>query len=112
MITNNKKSTNSKQTGLELFFPSLIDIDKCFFDKPKKENIITTTTILIQRRSPNSDIWICNSCTWTGDKWFMEKHPCKQNVKNNFARVQRLQQKRIRRSNLKCMNLKLIILTT
>jgi hypothetical protein len=36
-------------------------------------------------------MWICNNCTWTGDKWFMEKHPCRQNVKNNFARVQRLQ---------------------
>ena len=58
--------------------------------KPKKENIIT---ILIQRRSPTSDIWICNSCTWTGDKWFMEKHPCRQNVKNNFAKiVQRFQE--------------------
>ena len=47
-------------------------------------------TILIQKRSPNSDIWICNNCTWTGDKWFMEKHPCRQNVNNNFAKVAQL----------------------
>ena len=89
MTINNKifTSESNKQTGLESFFP-LINIDKGLTNKDKKENIIT---ILIQRRSPNSDIWICNSCTWTGDKWFMEKHPCRQNVKNNFARVQRLQ---------------------
>ena len=89
MTINNKTSTRSnKQTGLESFFPSLINIldkDKNKdLSKPKKENIIT---ILIQRRSPNSDIWICNNCTWTGDKWFMEKHPCRQNVNNNFAKV-------------------------
>jgi frataxin-like iron-binding protein CyaY len=82
--------SNNKQTGLESFFPSLIDIDKDL-PKPKKENIITTTTttttILIQRRSPTSDIWICNSCTFTGDKWFMEKHLCKQNITNNFAKA-------------------------
>ena len=85
MTINNKISTteSNKQTGLESFFP-LINIDQGL-TKNKKENIIT---ILIQRRSPNSDIWICNNCTWTGDKWFMEKHPCRQNIKNNFARVQ------------------------
>jgi hypothetical protein len=71
---------NNKQTGLETFFPSL--------PKHKKENNVVTT-ILIQRRSLNSDIWICNNCTWTGDIWFMEKHPCRQNIKNNFARVQK-----------------------
>jgi hypothetical protein len=70
-------TTDNKQTGLELFFPSI--------DKPKP------ITILIQRRSPNSDTWICNSCTWTGDRFFMENHSCRHNIKNNFARVQRLQ---------------------
>lgn len=68
------ESKQQQQTGLELFFPS---INK---PKPKKENNVVTT-ILIQRRSPNSDIWICNNCTWTGDLFFMEKHPCRQNVK-------------------------------
>ena len=35
MTNNNNKSTtsNNKQTGLESFFPSLINIDKCL---PKK----------------------------------------------------------------------------
>ena len=89
MTIDNKISTQSKQTGLESFFPSLINIDKCL-PKPKNENLVT---ILIQRRSPNSDIWICNNCTWTGDRFFMEKHPCRQNVNNNFAKVtQRLKQ--------------------
>ncbi len=86
IIIDNKTSTteSNKQTGLESFFPSsLININKDL-SKPRKENILT---ILIQRRSPNSDIWICNNCTWTGDKWFMEKHPCRQNINNNFARV-------------------------
>jgi hypothetical protein len=42
-------------------------------DELKQKNIserhgkIVKNSILIQRRSPNSDIWICNSCTWTGD---------------------------------------------
>ena len=84
-------TTTNKQTGLESFVPS---IDK---PKPKKENNVVT--ILIQRRSPNSDIWICNNCTWTGDRWFMEKHPCRQNVKNNFARVQTKITKQQRRSS-------------
>ena len=82
MTIDNKTSSNSsQQIGLESFFPLLC----------KKESTTTitapATTILIRRCSPNSDIWICNSCTWTGDKWFMEKHPCRQNVKNNFAKV-------------------------
>ena len=71
-IDNNK---SNKQTGLEIFFPSLPD-------KPKPKPI----TILIQRCSSNSDIWICNNCTWIGDIWFMEKHPCRQNIKNNLQR--------------------------
>ncbi len=71
---SNNNNNDNKQTGLASFFPSI--------SKPKQKTI----TILIQRRSPNSDIWICNDCTWTGDKWFMEKHQCRHNVKNNFAR--------------------------
>jgi len=86
-IIDNKSTTSNKQTGLESFFPSLINIDKDLTNKNKKENVVVT--ILIQRRSPNSDIWICNNCTWTGDIWFMEKHPCRQNINNNFARVQK-----------------------
>jgi hypothetical protein len=79
-------TTTDKQTGLESFFPFPS------IDKPKS-NSKPITTILIQRRSPNSDIWICNNCYWTGDIWFMEKHPCRQNVKNNFAKViQRFQE--------------------
>jgi hypothetical protein len=35
----------------------------------------------IHRKSPNSDIWECNHCNWTGDIWFMKKHPCKFNNK-------------------------------
>jgi hypothetical protein len=83
MIIDNNES--NKQTGLEYFFPSSLP------DKPKPKPI----TILIRRRSPNSDTWICNNCTWTGDRFFMENHPCRQNIKNNFARVQRLQNQEV-----------------
>jgi hypothetical protein len=89
MTIDNKIYNKSQQTGLESFFPSLINI----LDKDKNKGLIKNkkekkvVTILIQRRSPNSDIWICNNCTWTGDKWFMEKHPCRQNINNNFAKV-------------------------
>ena len=90
MTIDNKKS-NSQQTGLESFFP-LINIDQGLIENKKEKKIVT---ILIQRRSPNSDIWICNNCTWTGDIWFMEKHPCRHNIRNNFAKVaQRLQQQK------------------
>ena len=89
MTIDNKISTKSQQIGLESFFP-LINIDKGLIENKKEKNVVT---ILIQRRSPNSDIWICNNCTWTGDKWFMEKHPCRQNINNNFAKVaQRFQE--------------------
>ena len=48
--------------------------------------------ILIQRMHPTSGKWICNSCSWTGDRFFMEIHPCKRNIKNNFEKVaQRLE---------------------
>jgi frataxin-like iron-binding protein CyaY len=83
-IDDKISTTKSQQIGLESFFP---------LSSEKKTSTIasvkttTNTTILIRRRSANSDIWICNSCTLTGDKWFMEKHPCKQNVTNNFAKV-------------------------
>ena len=80
MTIDNKKS-NSQHIGLEAFFPLLRE------KKSSTAAPVTTTAILIQRRSPNSDIWICNCCTWTGDKWFMEKHPCRQNVSSNFAKV-------------------------
>lgn len=87
MTLDNNKKSNSQHIGLESFFPLL-------YEKESTTAVpVKTTTILLRRRSPNSDIWICNSCTWTGDKWFMEKHQCRQNVRNNFAKVaQRLQQ--------------------
>lgn len=88
-MTVNNKISNSQHTGLESFFPLLCEKESTTTIAP----VTTTTTILIRRRSPNSDTWICNSCTWTGDRWFMEKHPCRQNVRNNFAKVaQRFQQ--------------------
>lgn len=43
--------------------------------------------LLIQRMHPTSGKWICNNCSWTGDRFFMEIHPCKHNIKNNFERV-------------------------
>ena len=89
MTFDNKKS-NLQYIGLESFFPLLCEKGSTSIEEAL---VTTTTTILIQRRSPNSDIWICNSCTWTGDVWFMEQHPCRQNIKNNFAKVaQRLKQ--------------------
>ncbi|HET7643934.1 MAG TPA: hypothetical protein VFK40_10535, partial [Nitrososphaeraceae archaeon] len=36
----------------------------------------------IHRRNPNSDIWECKNCAFTGDIWFMKKHPCKYNKKS------------------------------
>jgi hypothetical protein len=36
----------------------------------------------IDRVHPNSDRWFCNHCTMRGDKWFMMKHPCKNNINN------------------------------
>jgi hypothetical protein len=96
MTLDKDKEPNPEYTGLESFFPLLFTIDselKEKIDESKQKNISERNkksgkkTILIQRRNSNSDIWICNSCTLTGDRWFMEKHPCKQNVNNNFAKV-------------------------
>src|SRR5215207_427847 len=90
MPLNNKEPT-SEYANLESFFPLLSTTASGFkgrVDQSKQKNKPTVKkTILIQRRSSNSDIWICNSCTLTGDRWFMEKHPCKQNISNNFAKV-------------------------
>jgi hypothetical protein len=33
-------------------------------------------------RNHGSDRWFCNNCTMRGDKWFMMKHPCKNNINN------------------------------
>ena len=94
--------SNCITSVLKSFFPSLLSnnsrlkeqIDQSKHNnKSERNGKIVKNSILIQRRSPNSDIWICNSCTWIGDIWFMEKHPCIQNIRNNFAKVaQRLQQ--------------------
>jgi hypothetical protein len=90
------KEPNPECTGVESFFPLLFTNDSALkgqVDQSKQKKISKRNekplkkTILIQRRSFNSDIWICNSCTLTGDRWFMEKHLCKQNVRNNFAKV-------------------------
>ena len=35
----------------------------------------------ISRIHPHSDIWKCDCCNLTGDKWFMIEHPCKNNKK-------------------------------
>jgi hypothetical protein len=95
-MTLNNKEPNPEYSDLASFFP-LLCIDsrsKESIDQSKQNNKTTVKkTILIQRRSSNSDIWICNSCNLTGDRWFMEKHPCKHNVRNNFAKVAQLFQK-------------------
>ncbi len=36
----------------------------------------------IDRVHPHSDRWLCYNCTMRGDKWFMMKHPCKNNINN------------------------------
>ena len=92
MTLDNYKKLDSEYSDLASFFPLLCTDSgsKEGLDQ-SKQKIKTTVkmTILIQRRSSNSDIWICNSCTLTGDRWFMEKHQCKQNISNNFAKVAR-----------------------
>ena len=96
MTHNKNKEPNSEYSDLVSFFPLLYATDsklKEQMNESKQNNKseingkTVRKTILIQRRSSNSDIWICNSCTLTGDRWFMEKHPCKQNVRTNFAKV-------------------------
>jgi len=37
----------------------------------------------IHRIYLHSDIWKCDCCNLTGDKWFMAKHPCKNNKKKD-----------------------------
>jgi hypothetical protein len=94
MTLDKNKELNSEYAGLESFFPLLYNDSELKErndqvkqkSKPGRKGTIINKTILIQRRNSNSDIWICNSCTLTGDRWFMEKHPCKQNVTNNFAK--------------------------
>jgi hypothetical protein len=89
-MTLNNKEPNPEYSDLASFFSLTFTssglIEDIDYSKQKNKTIVKKT-ILIQRRTSNSDIWICNSCTVTGDRWFMEKHPCKQNVRNNFAKV-------------------------
>jgi hypothetical protein len=60
--------------------------------KEKASQKLDDEIVLIQRMHPTSCKWICNSCSWTGDRFFMEIHPCKHNIKNNFEKVaQRLE---------------------
>lgn len=73
-----KKINDDKhQLGLTNFFPSLPDKPKFI---PKLE---------IKRLTRYSDTWICNHCTWIGDYWFMLKHPCRHNIKNNFVKLKK-----------------------
>jgi hypothetical protein len=41
----------------------------------------------IYRKYPNSDIWGCNLCKLTGDKWFMLKHRCRGIAKKITKKV-------------------------
>ena len=96
MTSEKNKEPNPEYSDLASFFPLLcIDSRSKESIDQSKQNTKTTVknTILIRRRFSHSDIWICNSCTLTGDRWFMENHPCKQNVRNNFAKVAQLFQK-------------------
>jgi hypothetical protein len=43
----------------------------------------------IYRKYPGSDIWGCNLCKLTGDKWFMLKHPCRGIAKKITKEVDR-----------------------
>src|SRR5215208_247641 len=92
-MTHKIKAPTSENGGLEYFFSLCTDTgSKDGIDRSKQKNksakvTAIKKTILIQRRSFNSDIWICNGCTLTGDRWFMEKHLCKHNITNNFAKV-------------------------
>lgn len=90
MAPDNKKELSSKYSDIASFFPltCINSGSKEGIDQSKQKNKATIKkTILIRRRSSISDIWICNSCTLIGDRWFMEKHPYKQNVTNNFAKA-------------------------
>ena len=35
----------------------------------------------LYRKWTGGDIWGCNSCNDRGDRWYMQKHPCKDNKK-------------------------------
>ena len=95
MTPDKNKEHKSKRSDLVSFFPltcinsgSKECIDQSHQkNKSERSEKSIKKTILIQRRSSNSDIWIYNSCTLTGDSWFMEKHPCKQNITNKFAKI-------------------------
>ena len=51
--------------------PSVSDHDH---DKKEKEDEIIIKNIF---RRGRTDTWACKKCKFTGDKWFMRKHPCK-----------------------------------
>jgi hypothetical protein len=62
----------------EKFNNQLISESDLSIDGPYDPEIINN----INRLYPNSDRWFCNNCTMRGDKWFMMKHPCKNNINN------------------------------
>src|SRR5215212_4151817 len=55
------------------FTPSQPDYDNINNHEEKQKSLI------IHRRNPHSDTWVCDCCNWTGDIHFMKKHPCKHN---------------------------------
>ena len=76
LMPSQQQSMESKiQAGL--FTNSLISISDLLTGNYDPEIINN-----IDRVHPNSDHWFCYNCTMRGDKWFMMKHPCKNN-KNN-----------------------------
>jgi len=69
LLSNNSRRNHEQNNG----FGRLDDVDD--------------TLHSLYRIQTNSDTWACKSCKFTGDKWFMHNHPCKDNNnKNNSSK--------------------------
>lgn len=55
-------------------------LDKNYFTSTKQNNRENNYTNLY-RKWKGGDTWACQNCRLTGDKWFMQKHLCRGNIK-------------------------------
>lgn len=79
-----KETTDTDLEEIKPLIPSTHYKDVLFLLEKEKNPLIREIIIYnsknIHQRSPNSDIYVCSipqKCAYSGDRWFMFKHPCK-----------------------------------
>ena len=80
--TKDTATENNKEDDSDLGDTKNHTAHRCSPPSPDDYVTITYYGTEIHRRSPNSDIWVCDKCHSSGDIWFMMGHYCRWYAEN------------------------------